>query len=119
MAIKSQTALIAGVTGQDGAYQAHHLLGVGCRVMRSSRDAQMADMSRGQVIGETSRRSNGEVVVRINLRYFCPAEVESLLSDPVMARARLGCQSTTTAEELVAKMVEHDKEEPARRRCCG
>ncbi len=41
-----KTALIAGVTGQDGAYLAHHLLGLGYRVVGSSRDAQMADTSR-------------------------------------------------------------------------
>ena len=41
-----KTALIAGVTGQDGAYLAHHLLGLGYRVVGSSRDAQMADSRR-------------------------------------------------------------------------
>ena len=41
-----KTALIVGVTGQDGAYLAHYLLGLGYRVVGSSRDAQMADTSR-------------------------------------------------------------------------
>jgi GDPmannose 4,6-dehydratase len=41
-----KTALIVGVTGQDGAYLAHHLLSLGYRVVGSSRDAQMADSSR-------------------------------------------------------------------------
>jgi len=41
-----KTALIAGVTGQDGAYLAHHLLRLGYRVVGTSRDAQMADTSR-------------------------------------------------------------------------
>jgi len=45
------TALIAGVTGQDGAYLAHHLLGLGYRVVGSSRDAQMADTSRLERLG--------------------------------------------------------------------
>lgn len=42
----TKTALIAGVTGQDGAYLAHHLLNLGCRVVGTSRDAQMANLSR-------------------------------------------------------------------------
>lgn len=42
----SKTALIAGVTGQDGAYLAHHLLEHGYRVVGTSRDAQMCDTSR-------------------------------------------------------------------------
>ena len=45
------TALIAGVTGQDGAYLAHHLLGLGYKVVGSSRDAQMADSSRLERLG--------------------------------------------------------------------
>lgn len=46
-----KTALIAGVTGQDGAYLAHYLLGLGYRVVGSSRDAQMADTSRLERLG--------------------------------------------------------------------
>jgi GDPmannose 4,6-dehydratase len=41
-----KTALIAGVTGQDGAYLAHHLLSQNYKVVGTSRDAQMADLSR-------------------------------------------------------------------------
>ena len=40
------TALIAGVTGQDGAYLARHLLMAGYRVVGSSRDAQSSNVSR-------------------------------------------------------------------------
>ena len=47
----SPIALIAGVTGQDGAYLAHHLLTLGYRVVGRSRDAQMADTSRLERLG--------------------------------------------------------------------
>jgi GDPmannose 4,6-dehydratase len=47
----SKTALIAGVTGQDGAYLAHHLLQLGYRVVGTSRDAQMCDTSRLERLG--------------------------------------------------------------------
>lgn len=47
----TNTALIAGITGQDGAYLAHHLLGLGYRVVGSSRDAQMADTSMLERLG--------------------------------------------------------------------
>lgn len=46
-----KTALILGITGQDGAYLAHFLLGEGYRVVGTSRDAQMADCSRMQRLG--------------------------------------------------------------------
>jgi GDPmannose 4,6-dehydratase len=65
----------------------------------------------GEGVEETGRRSTGEVVVRIDPRYFRPAEVETLLGDPGKARDKLGWTPTTTLEELVAEMVAADKEE--------
>jgi GDPmannose 4,6-dehydratase len=65
----------------------------------------------GEGLQETGRRSTGEVVVRIDPRYFRPAEVETLLGDPTKAREKLGWTPTTTLEELVAEMVAADREE--------
>lgn len=65
----------------------------------------------GSGIEELGRRSSGEVVVRIDPRYFRPAEVETLLGDPTKAREKLGWTPTTTLEELVAEMVAADREE--------
>jgi len=47
----TKTALIAGITGQDGAYLARHLLEAGYRVVGSSRDAQSSDTSRLERLG--------------------------------------------------------------------
>lgn len=47
----NQTALIAGITGQDGAYLGKHLLETGYRVVGSSRDAQTCDRSRLRRLG--------------------------------------------------------------------
>ncbi len=57
---------------------------------------------------------NGTPIVRIDPRYFRPAEVETLLGDPTRAKERLGWTPTTTLEELVAEMVACDKEEAAK-----
>ena len=65
----------------------------------------------GQGLDEVGRRSTGEVVVRIDPRYFRPAEVETLLGDPSKAREKLGWTPTTTLEELVLEMVNADREE--------
>jgi GDPmannose 4,6-dehydratase len=65
----------------------------------------------GEGVNEIGRRSSGEVVVRIDRRYFRPAEVETLLGDPSKARTKLGWTPTTTLEELVAEMVAADREE--------
>jgi len=69
----------------------------------------------GSGLEETGIRSDtGVVVVRIDPRYFRPAEVETLLGDPTKAREKLGWTPTTTLEELVAEMVAADKEEAAK-----
>jgi GDPmannose 4,6-dehydratase len=47
----TKTVLICGVTGQDGAYLAHHLMRLDYRVVGTSRDAQMADLSRLERLG--------------------------------------------------------------------
>lgn len=47
----SKTALIAGVTGQDGAYLSHYLLQKGYRVVGTSRDAQNSDTNRLKKLG--------------------------------------------------------------------
>jgi GDPmannose 4,6-dehydratase len=50
----------------------------------------------------------GDVIVRVDPRYFRPTEVETLLGDPSKAKARLGWEPTTSFEELVREMVESD-----------
>lgn len=51
---------------------------------------------------------SGHVVVRVDARYFRPAEVDTLLGDPAKARAVLGWSAHTRFEELIAEMVETD-----------
>ena len=69
----------------------------------------------GEGVQEVGRRSDtGAVVVRIDPRYFRPAEVETLLGDPTKAREKLGWTPTTTLEELVNDMVTHDRQEAAK-----
>ncbi|WP_087069437.1 GDP-mannose 4,6-dehydratase [Cyanobium sp. NIES-981] len=69
----------------------------------------------GHGVEEVGRRvDTGEVVVRIDPRYFRPAEVETLLGDPSRAREKLGWTPTTTLEELVQEMVQADQLEAAK-----
>ena len=50
----------------------------------------------------------GDVVVRVDPRYYRPTEVETLLGDPSKAKAKLGWTPTTTFDELVREMVSSD-----------
>ncbi|MCT0229461.1 GDP-mannose 4,6-dehydratase [Synechococcus sp. CS-1324] len=69
----------------------------------------------GEGLTEIGQRADtGATVVRIDPRYFRPAEVETLLGDPTKAREKLGWTPTTTLEELVAEMVAADVQEAAK-----
>jgi GDPmannose 4,6-dehydratase len=50
----------------------------------------------------------GDVVVKVDPRYFRPAEVETLLGDPSNAKSKLGWEPEITVEEMCAEMVEQD-----------
>ncbi len=50
----------------------------------------------------------GRTLVRVDPRYFRPAEVETLLGDASRARDKLGWTAQVTFPELVAEMVESD-----------
>ncbi|SDX55959.1 GDP-mannose 4,6-dehydratase [Roseicitreum antarcticum] len=50
----------------------------------------------------------GDVVMRIDPRYFRPAEVETLLGNPAKAKEKLGWTPEITAQEMCAEMVAED-----------
>ncbi|PWG15844.1 GDP-mannose 4,6-dehydratase [Salibaculum griseiflavum] len=52
----------------------------------------------------------GDVLVRVDPRYFRPAEVETLLGDPAHAKQKLGWEPEITAREMCAEMVQQDLE---------
>jgi GDPmannose 4,6-dehydratase len=53
-------------------------------------------------------KATGKIVVRINPRYYRPAEVELLIGDASKAKQVLGWEAKTTLEQLCAMMVEAD-----------
>ncbi|WP_170574459.1 GDP-mannose 4,6-dehydratase [Ruegeria atlantica] len=50
----------------------------------------------------------GDVVLRIDPKYFRPAEVESLLGDPSKAKTKLGWEPKLTVQDMCAEMVQED-----------
>jgi GDPmannose 4,6-dehydratase len=50
----------------------------------------------------------GDVIVKVDPRYFRPAEVETLLGDPTKAKEKLGWTPQITVEEMCAEMVATD-----------
>jgi len=52
--------------------------------------------------------ASGKTVMRINPKFYRPAEVELLIGNPAKAKAKLGWEATTTLEQLCQMMVEAD-----------
>jgi len=50
----------------------------------------------------------GDIIVRIDPRYFRPAEVETLLGDPAKAKEKLGWTPQITVQEMCSEMVLED-----------
>ena len=56
----------------------------------------------------------GRTLVRVDPRYFRPAEVETLLGDASKAKAKLGWTADVTFPELVKEMIDSDLEDAKR-----
>lgn len=50
----------------------------------------------------------GDVIVKVDERFFRPSEVETLLGDPAKAKAKLGWVPEITVEDMCAEMVASD-----------
>ncbi len=63
----------------------------------------------GKGINEIGRRvDTGEVVIKVDPKYYRPSEVDSLLGDATKASNELGWKPNITLEELISDMVEND-----------
>jgi GDPmannose 4,6-dehydratase len=60
------------------------------------------------VRGKQAKVKVGDVIVRVDPRYYRPTEVETLLGDPAKAKEKLGWVPTTSFEELVREMIDAD-----------
>ena len=61
------------------------------------------------IIGDNAHALKvGDVVVKVDHKYFRPAEVETLLGNPAKAKAKLGWTPEITVEEMCSEMVQND-----------
>ncbi len=66
----------------------------------------------GTGLNEVGRRAdNGEIVVKIDPKYFRPTEVDELLGDASKARQKLNWEPNISLEDLISEMISHDLEE--------
>jgi GDPmannose 4,6-dehydratase len=76
--------------------------------LRFSGEGEQEIASVAKVDGSLAKCKVGDVLVRVDPRYYRPTEVETLLGDPSKAKAKLGWTPTTTLAELVSEMVKSD-----------
>jgi GDPmannose 4,6-dehydratase len=67
------------------------------------------------ITGDNAHALNvDDIIVKVDPRYFRPAEVETLLGDPRKAKEKLGWVPEITVEELCAEMMANDLDEAKR-----
>jgi GDPmannose 4,6-dehydratase len=70
-------------------------------------EAEIARIS--SVTGNLAPALNvGDVICKVDSRYFRPAEVETLLGDPSKAKRLLGWEPSITVQEMCSEMVRDD-----------
>jgi GDPmannose 4,6-dehydratase len=80
-------------------------------VERSAQVAGYDIVWEGEAAEELGRdRASGEVIVKVDPRFYRPAEVDLLLGDPSKAKDLLGWEPKVTFEELVEIMMRADLE---------
>ena len=57
---------------------------------------------------KTPAIKKGDVICKVDKRYYRPAEVETLLGDPSKAKKILGWEPTITVQEMCSEMIEED-----------
>ncbi|HLB55906.1 MAG TPA: GDP-mannose 4,6-dehydratase [Coxiellaceae bacterium] len=65
-------------------------------------------------VDEKGFDQNGNCIIKVDARYFRPAEVETLLGDATKAKEKLGWKSETSFPQLVSEMVQSDLAEAKR-----
>jgi GDPmannose 4,6-dehydratase len=93
---------------REFAESAAHYAGIGIEWRGSGLEEHAVVSETNGLAGRTPAVVPGDVVVRVDPRYFRPAEVDSLLGDASKAREKLGWRPEITFDELVREMVAAD-----------
>ncbi len=81
-----------------------------CLGWQSSGDDSKGIIWEGEGTNEVGKRADtGEVVIRIDPRYYRPTEVSELLGDSTKAKNKLGWEPKISLEEMVSEMIIEDK----------
>jgi len=91
---------------RDFVNAAAHELGI--KLKWSSKGAHETARVAAVTAGDRPKLKKGQVVVRVDPRYFRPTEVETLLGDATKARKKLGWTPKISFSKLVSEMMSED-----------
>jgi GDPmannose 4,6-dehydratase len=124
--VRMQWMMLQQETAEDFVIATGKQISVRDFVVMAAHEAGMVLEFRGSGAGETGvvvevtdpqkapAAKEGDVIVRIDPRYFRPAEVDTLLGDASKARRLLGWEPEITVAEMCAEMVAADLDEARR-----
>ena len=78
-----------------------------CELTAGALDYELAWEGEGVNMTGIDRRS-GKTIIRVNPKFYRPAEVDLLIGDPTKAREKLGWCAKTALPQLVGMMVDAD-----------
>ena len=84
-----------------------------------SREYGVGSRQKSEVRGDKPTVNSGDIIVRIDPRYFRPTEVESLLGDPSKAKQKLGWEPRISFQDMVKEMVQNDYTLAKRDKLCN
>lgn len=80
-------------------------------VEKSFKEVDIEIVWSGEGIDEVGKnKATGDIIVRVDPKYFRPTEVDLLLGDPSKIKAKIGWSPKTSFDELVKDMVKSDME---------
>jgi GDPmannose 4,6-dehydratase len=81
-------------------------LGIGLK-FEGTGESEIARIS--SIMGDLAPALNiGDVICKVDSKYFRPTEVETLLGDPSKAKRILGWEPSITVQEMCSEMVRED-----------
>ena len=84
---------------------AAHEIGV-TLAFSGSGDAEVGIVA--SVAGEMAKCRPGDIIIKVDPRYYRPTEVQTLLGDPSKAKQKLGWEPKVSLPELVKEMMAAD-----------
>jgi len=84
-----------------------------------ARELGMEITWRGEGVEEEGIDHDGRCIVKVDPRYFRPAEVETLLGNAAKAKKKLGWKPRVSFRELVVEMTREDLKDAERDHLCS